>query len=66
MARCDQCYIDGGISVGRRPPITDSAKYEIKLLGAKMKVCEAHRKRFERTCEKRKIEFKYHELKEEK
>ena len=63
MTRCDQCHIDGGVKVGKVNRLSGEAEFEIRIMGAKMNVCADHRDKFERMCNREKVEFKYHELK---
>ena len=63
MPRCDQCYLDGGIKVGTTTSPVQVASFEIEILGAKMKICDDHRRRLERELKKAKMEMRYHELK---
>lgn len=64
MARCDQCHIDGGIRVKKKWVTNLKARFEIEIIGAKMNVCEHHRRKFELALKHEKVELKYHEIKE--
>ena len=60
--RCRQCHVDGGITVGGRRMKTMEARFEISFMGAKMKVCKDHKVKFERMCNREKIDFEFHGL----